>query len=203
MLTLRDIMTSDVVYTAPDTPISEVVAILRTEGITGVPVLLRNRVVGVISASDILEFTQSDPDSLEQPAPDSWDETEEAGGSGIELESGFSWPDEEEEYTEEFDELEEDVELASTYTAADIMTRNLCALPPDTPIRTAAQRMVRLGVHRLLVMEGGKLVGIVTSMDFLRAVADGRLGAADLNAANSHNASAAPPAAGRHRPPRG
>ncbi|HEX6558979.1 MAG TPA: CBS domain-containing protein [Longimicrobiales bacterium] len=150
MLTLRDIMTDDVVYVHPDTPLSEVVAILRTEGITGVPVVNREQVVGVVSASDILEFTE------EGAMPDA------------------------------FDQLEDPVELFDTYTAADLMTRKVRSLPPATTLAAAAREMVQSSVHRLLVMEHGKLIGIATSMDFLRALADGRvIDASEIAAARS------------------
>lgn len=139
MLTLRDIMTDEVVYVHPDTPVSEVVAILRAEGITGLPVVNREQVLGVISASDILEFTE------EGSMPDG------------------------------FDKLEDPVELFDTYTAGDLMTRKVRSLPPETTLAAAAREMVRSSVHRLLVMDHGKLIGIATSMDFLRAVADGQV----------------------------
>ena len=56
MLALRDIMTREVVAVTPDTPIADVVSLLSSESITGVPVVSLNKVVGVISASDIVEF---------------------------------------------------------------------------------------------------------------------------------------------------
>ncbi len=177
MLTLRDIMTKDVVCVSPDTAIAEVVALLRTEGITGVPVMAQGRVLGVISASDILEFTQREPESLDQPVVSNWDDPDIVAEREIELESGFADIEEAEEepLPEDFDELEEDLELFDAYTAADIMTRKLCALPSSTSLAAAARQMVRAAVHRLLVIDSGRLVGIATSMDFMRAVADGRL----------------------------
>lgn len=126
-------MTRDVIYVSPDTPISEIVAILRTEGITGVPVMAQGRVVGVISNSDIIEFEQD-----------------------IQM-------------------MEENINLDDAYSASDIMTRKLCALASETTLDAAAKQMVDANVHRLLVIDDGKLVGIATSMDFLKAVAEGRL----------------------------
>jgi hypothetical protein len=40
---------------------------------------------------------------------------------------------------------------------------------------TAAESMLRAGVHRLLVIDEGILVGILGSMDIVRAVAEHRL----------------------------
>ena len=39
----------------------------------------------------------------------------------------------------------------------------------------AARSMLRAGVHRLLVMEDGRLAGLVTTTDLVRAVAAGKL----------------------------
>src|SRR5690606_9186592 len=61
------------------------------------------------------------------------------------------------------------------HTAGEIMTRDLVSLPPDTDVHTAAERMLREGVHRLLVIEDGRLEGVVSTTDVLRAVAERRL----------------------------
>ena len=55
----------------------------------------------------------------------------------------------------------------------DVMTPLVLELDAGTPVATAARLMVFEGVHRVLVRENGKTVGIVTSMDIVRAVAHG------------------------------
>ena len=47
--------------------------------------------------------------------------------------------------------------------------------PGDQPVREVAQMMVTRGVHRLLVTEGRGLLGLVTTLDLVRAIADGRI----------------------------
>ena len=42
---------------------------------------------------------------------------------------------------------------------------------PEATAAELARFLLRAGVHRALVFEGSKLVGIVTTMDVLRAVA--------------------------------
>ncbi len=49
----------------------------------------------------------------------------------------------------------------------DIMNEAVLTVGPDTPIAEIAQRMATDRVHRVLVMEEDKLVGIVTSIDLL------------------------------------
>jgi len=59
------------------------------------------------------------------------------------------------------------------------MSRALCTVTPGTDVYEAAGYMDRAGVHRLLVQQGRRLVGILTSRDLVRAVAQHRLIAAD------------------------
>jgi CBS domain-containing protein len=174
MLVLRDIMTRDVVYVTPDTPITEVVSILSSESITGVPVLAANRVVGVISASDIVEFAGRNDSELES-GRESWDDIDDAVERELEAEVSPLDREAAELADQVEDSSSDDVEWFAEYTAADLMTRKLCSLPSATPLDRAAREMVRTGVHRLLVMDDSQLVGIATSMDFLRAIAQGEL----------------------------
>jgi CBS domain-containing protein len=60
-------------------------------------------------------------------------------------------------------------------TASDIMTRELVAVSPNTPIAEVAETMREQHVHRVLVIEGRELLGVLTTFDLLRAFArDGR-----------------------------
>lgn len=174
MMVLRDIMTSDVVYVTPDTPITDVVSILSSESITGVPVLSSNRVVGVISASDIVEFAGRNETELEN-GQESWDDIDDEMERELEAEMSPLDLEAAEIVDQIEDSSKDDVEMFTEFTAGDLMTRKLCSLPSATPLDKAAREMVRKGVHRLLVMDEDRLVGIATSMDFLRAVAQGHL----------------------------
>jgi CBS domain-containing protein len=48
----------------------------------------------------------------------------------------------------------------------------VCALPSKSSVAAAAEQMKSAGVHRLLVIDDGELVGIITSTDVARAVAE-------------------------------
>src|SRR3712207_844032 len=55
MLTAADIMTTDVISVAPDTPIQDVAKLLYTRHISGVPVIdADQRVVGIVSEGDLI-----------------------------------------------------------------------------------------------------------------------------------------------------
>ncbi len=55
----------------------------------------------------------------------------------------------------------------------DHMSSDLVTVEPGTSLREAAGRMSERGVGAALVLEGGRLLGIVTERDVLRAVASG------------------------------
>jgi CBS domain-containing protein len=61
------------------------------------------------------------------------------------------------------------------HVVSEVMTRDVLSLPSTTDVRVAADVMRRAKVHRLLVIDDGKLRGIVSAMDIARAAADGRL----------------------------
>jgi acetoin utilization protein AcuB len=72
------------------------------------------------------------------------------------------------------DVLEEDeLDVDSEATAADLMRRSPITVFPTTPISEAARLMARARVHHLLVVDGaGRLVGMVSSLDVVRWVAE-------------------------------
>ena len=53
----------------------------------------------------------------------------------------------------------------------DIMTTNPQTIGADATVREAAQRMLYLEVHRLFVVDEGKLLGVVSTTDLVRALA--------------------------------
>ncbi len=53
------------------------------------------------------------------------------------------------------------------------MSRDLLAIEPDAGLAEAARRMVERGVGAVLVLEDGRLAGILTERDILKAVGRG------------------------------
>lgn len=51
---------------------------------------------------------------------------------------------------------------------ADIMQTDIVTVDPNLPAHEVAARMADAQVHRVLVLEGGRLAGIITSLDLLR-----------------------------------
>ena len=57
----------------------------------------------------------------------------------------------------------------------EVMTPRPQTIHPDATVRDAAQRMLYLEVHRLFVEQEGRLVGVVSTTDLVRALAGSRV----------------------------
>lgn len=66
-------------------------------------------------------------------------------------------------------------ELVEHTAVRDIMTPRPFTVSPDDDIREAARQMLYADVHRLFVTAGEKVVGVISTTDIVRAVANGKL----------------------------
>jgi len=64
--------------------------------------------------------------------------------------------------TREFPVWDEDVRQVG-----DIMTEDVLTVGPKTPLAEIAERMARDRIHRVVVMDGDRMLGLVTSIDLL------------------------------------
>ena len=62
------------------------------------------------------------------------------------------------------------------HTVAEVMSHRILSVAPAADVTEVARRMDAEGVHRVMVMDGDVLLGIVTALDLARAVARGELG---------------------------
>lgn len=58
---------------------------------------------------------------------------------------------------------------------ADLMTRDPLTIEPDADVRDAARQMLYADVHRLFVVNDGRLVGVLSQTDIAQAVGNGRV----------------------------
>jgi CBS domain-containing protein len=65
--------------------------------------------------------------------------------------------------------------VLAAHTVDEVMSRALHTVRPSAEVAEAADQMRRTGIHRVLVMERDELVGILTTLDVAKAVADHRL----------------------------
>src|SRR3712207_1276076 len=61
------------------------------------------------------------------------------------------------------------------------MTTDVAAVPADAPAAEIAAMMERRGIRRVLVMEGGRLRGVGSRADLLRALVEPKTDAADAS----------------------
>lgn len=171
--TVADIMQTDVTTVRPGTTVRDLTRILADQGITGVPVVdAGGEVLGVVSTSDVTRLAAEEPHV--SPSRLTWDrralptayDEENPYDEDIPL-GDFFLPEEAavpawgtEPGDGPFDEL----------TVEDIMTPVPFTVEPTVPVSELADFLLRGRIHRAVVTEGRSLVGIVTTMDILRAV---------------------------------
>lgn len=179
MLRVEDIMSRDVVTVNPTMSLREAAELFAERHIGGAPVVDGHRVVGVVSKSDILSFASSPSAALPRDirtdwsadGPGVWDE-----GDGASPFFAERWAFSDADAASAFGESPPPLSAMNDHTVAEVMTHGIMSLPPTADVLTAAERMRAADVHRLLVMDHGELVGILSTTDLARAVADRRVG---------------------------
>jgi CBS domain-containing protein len=150
----RDIMTADVVTLREDATISEAVAVLEDYHVTGAPVVnALGECVGVFSLSDLVKRGEEI-------------EAGEAPRSG-----GYFTGNPIEEDEEYFSREDYDEAVLGRDTVGQWMTPSVQAVAPDATLEDVSKRMLAERIHRVLVMDGLKVAGIVSSFDIVRFVA--------------------------------
>lgn len=143
-LTARDLMTADVVTVPPETPVVAIARLMADRGISAVPVLDRAGTLrGVVSEADLIRRLagQADP-------PEGW-------------------------FRSLFANLKDAADrYARTHgmTAADVMSEDPVTVAPDASAAEIARMLEEKHIRRLLVVEDGRLRGIVSRADLLRAL---------------------------------
>jgi CBS domain-containing protein len=142
-MNVRDVMTTDAATVTPGTSLKEVARILVDRGISGVPVVdAEGGVLGVVSETDLLAKERADPPARGGP---------------------LAW-------LVDPAEVVERRKLAARL-AGEVMSAPALTIAPQRSLATAAGWMLDHRVNRLPVVEHGKLVGIVTRADLVRAFA--------------------------------
>jgi CBS domain-containing protein len=143
-MTAQDLMTTEVVCVPSDMPVLSVVRLVAERGLSSVPVTDRDgRVVGVVTEADLLRRLASAEDR-----PAGW------------LRRLFG------------DQSRQAADYARTHglTAGDVMTRDLVTAKPDDTAAYCAHLMEQHKIKRLPVLREGRLAGVVSRADLLRAV---------------------------------
>jgi CBS domain-containing protein len=155
MLRARDVMQSNVSTVEPGQSLSGLDEMLVRDGVSGMPVLERGEVVGVVSRADIVRaFDQATGAAAATQAY-------YHDVAGAALDPGTV--------------ARMSAENVAAKTVRDVMTSQVVAVSPDDPLPEVARILIDRRMHRILVVEGRRLAGILTTVDLVSAIADGRL----------------------------
>ena len=139
-----DIMVKDVVSVRPEASVREVASLMLERRISGVPVVdSERRVLGIVSEGDLIRR----PEIGTYTSPTGW-------------------------LTVFLSQEESARDFVKTHglLAAEVMSRPAICVAPQTPLADIVQLLDRHRVKRLPVVEHGKLAGLVTRADLLRAL---------------------------------
>jgi CBS domain-containing protein len=140
-----DVMTREVVTVSPETPVLQVVKLLLGRGISGVPVVDENNaLVGVVSEGDLMRRVELG--------------TQKRRGGWREFFIGTAT-------------LAEEYVRSHGAVARDVMTRDVISVTQDTPISAIADLMEQKRIKRVPVLEDGRVIGLVSRANLLRAFA--------------------------------
>jgi CBS domain-containing protein len=148
---VRDLMKTDVTTVSPDTNMADLQRLFVKARFGAVPVRDRDqRLVGIVSRSDVVRKFSLEQ-SLAELADTDFDAT-----LGV----------------EDDDDALELIGAAvgrrlSKVVARDIMITDIETIRSDDPASEAAARMVKRRIHRLPVVDGDRLVGIISAFDFM------------------------------------
>jgi CBS domain-containing protein len=153
--TAKDVMQTEVVSVGPDSPLVDVSRLFVEEGINGAPVIDETeRLLGVISSSDILRAVEEEHDAPSNAAVYFRDTLEF---------SGPDWAASGEDFQDRLGEL----------TVADAMQSSVVTVSEETPVSEVAKQMRSNRIHRVLVTRGDSLVGIISTFDLVGVLESG------------------------------
>jgi CBS domain-containing protein len=156
-------MQRQVVTVPPGMPLAELEAVLLDAGVGGAPVVEDGRVVGIISRSDIVKQANV-AESVAGYALD------DAGSRSLGADAAARGP--------ATTPLQRERIVGGWLAQAsvrDAMTDRVVAVAPGATLREVASLLASQKVHRVLVMRGTELLGVITAVDIVRLVADGRI----------------------------
>ena len=157
-LTAADVMCGGIRTVSPQTTLPELEEAFDRDQVTGFPVVDDGKLVGVVSHSDIVRQICTERRVAETVSDFHFDE------------KGFY-----EVRMESFDQIADRIgQRIESLSVADVMNRRPITVPLDMPINEVAHQFVSHQVHRLPVVDQGVLVGIITTIDLVRLIADNR-----------------------------
>jgi CBS domain-containing protein len=152
----RDVMQSRVVTVEPSLPATELERLLEREGISGAPVIDEGgRLLGVVSRADLVSAAAGAEDEADSLLAYYEDVAGAASSRGARAQLAG--------------------ERIASLRVRDLVQTELVSVAPDTPVQKVAAALAERRIHRVLVVDGERLVGLVSSLDLVRLLAEGRV----------------------------
>ncbi len=143
-----DVMTTTVVTVGPDTATPEIAELLLEHGISAVPVVDEDgEVIGMVSEGDLLRFSAEDREARRD-----WWLAMLAGGEKLPPQSVASLS-------------------GQNRTARDIMSAPVVTVTEQTDVSEIGKLLATHRIKRVPVLREGRIVGIVSRADLIRALA--------------------------------
>lgn len=143
----KDIMETNVITIPPDMPVHEIAQTLSKNNMTALPVVdAEENIVGIVSESDLI-YRLAHPHIPPH----------------IELLGGII-------YLENPFEMKQEFKKLMAITAKDLMTEKVLTVTEDADVEDIATLMVEKEINGVPVVKGGKIVGIVTRHDLIKAL---------------------------------
>ena len=165
-LTAADMMRGGIKSVPPQMTLPELEEAFVREQVSGFPVVHLGKMVGVVSRADVVRQLCTERQVAETVSDFHFDGK---GFHEVEMES----------LQQIADRIGERIEGLSV---DDVMNKRPLTISLGATIREVAQKFVSHHIHRLPVTDQGTLVGIITTIDLARLIADGRLAQPDRHA---------------------
>lgn len=147
MLKVKDIMTKEVVSVTKETTVMELAGIFAQRHISSLPVLDQNgELIGMVTETDLVEQDKN----LHIPT----------------VISIFDWVI----YLESDKKFEKELKKMTGRTVGDIYSNEVVTVTPATSISDVADMLSSRKITALPVVEGKKLVGIISRIDLIRSM---------------------------------
>ncbi|ACM21284.1 CBS domain pair-containing protein [Geotalea daltonii FRC-32] len=148
MLTAADVMTKDNIITVTrETTVRTLAELFTKHRVSSFPVVNENNhLVGIVTETDLIEQDKS----LHIPT----------------VISIFDWV----LYLESDKKFEKELKKMTGQTVGDIFSEDVTSVNTSTPLNEVADIMSKRQIHALPVVEGQKLVGVVSRIDLIRSM---------------------------------
>ena len=156
MKTAKDFMNSEVVYVNPEASVFDVARVFSQKGISGAPVVENEKVIGMISVSDIVKF-------MSLKLMDAEIISHEPQSLTFFLLNLVKMG-------KDYMDFKKELERISKLEVKHMMSKDIVFIKPDANLLEIAETMEKNDVNRLPVIEGNRLIGIISRADLIKAL---------------------------------